>query len=61
MLNNGTVLRAQINDYTPKQMCTAVCTATTPELAVGQPADSPLRIDGASVIYIGADLYTRQQ
>ena len=61
VLNNGAVLRAQINDFTPKQMCTLVCSPTTPELPIGRPGDSPLRFGGPSVIYIGGDMYTRQQ
>jgi len=61
VLNNGTVVRAQVNDYTPKQMCTMVCSATMPELPIGRPGDSPLRFAGPNVIYIGGDMYTRQK
>ncbi|MBV9993791.1 MAG: hypothetical protein JO127_01130 [Caulobacteraceae bacterium] len=61
LLNNGAVLRAQINDFTPRQMCTLVCSPTRPELPIGRPGDSPLRFDGPSVIYIGGDMYTREK
>jgi len=61
VLNNGTVLRAQINDFMPKQFCTLRCSPTTPELQIGRPGDSPLHFGGPSVIYIGGDMYTRQQ
>jgi hypothetical protein len=61
VLNNGTVVRAQVNDYTPKQMCTMVCSATKPELPIGRPGDSQLRFGGPNVIYIGGDMYTRQR
>ena len=61
VLNGGAVIRAQLNDYEPKQLCTMVCSPVTPTMAIGQPNDSPVRFDGANVVYFGADMYTRQQ
>ena len=60
VLNAGTVVRAQFNDYEPKQLCTLVCSPITPQTPMGQPGDSPLRFDGPNVVYFGADMYTRQ-
>lgn len=61
MVNGGTVVRAQLNDYSPKQICTMVCSPVTPTMPIGQPNDSPVRFDGPNVLYFGGDMYTRQQ
>jgi hypothetical protein len=61
LLNGGTVVRAQFNDFEPKQLCTMICSPITPQMQMGQPGDSALRFDGPNVVYFGADMYTRQQ
>ncbi len=61
LLNNGTVIQSRITDYSPKQLCTMVCSPTTPTLIVGQVDTAPLRFEGPNVMFIGADgPYTRQ-
>ena len=60
VLNGGAVVRAQFNDYAPKQLCTLICSPIPPQTPMGQPSDSALRFDGPNVVYFGADMYTRQ-
>jgi hypothetical protein len=62
LLNNGSVIQSRINDYSPKQFCTMVCSPTRPELAIGVVDTAPLRFEGPNVMFIGNDgPYTRMQ
>ena len=61
VLNGGSVVRAVLNDWSPKQTCTMVCTPNPSPMPIGQPGDSAVRWAGPNVIYIGADMYTRQR
>ncbi|HWD66661.1 MAG TPA: hypothetical protein VG227_01755 [Caulobacteraceae bacterium] len=57
----GGVVRAVFNDWSPKQVCTLVCTRNPPPMQIGVPGDSPLRFAGPDVVYFGADMYTRHR
>jgi hypothetical protein len=61
VLNGGAVVRAVFNDWSPKQVCTLVCTRNPPPMQIGVPGDSPLRFAGPDVVYFGADMYTRHR
>ena len=57
----GAVTRAIYDDWSPKQVCTMVCTRNPPPLQIGVWADSPTRFAGPNVVYFGGDMFTRQR
>jgi hypothetical protein len=58
VLDGGAVVGAVFNDWSPKQVCTLVCTRNPPPVAIGVPGDSLMRFAGPDVVYFGADMYT---
>lgn len=61
VLSGGSVVRAVLNDWSPKQTCTLVCTPNPSPMPIGRPGDSAVRWAGPNVVYFGADMYTRQR
>lgn len=60
LTNGGATLQARIDDFSPKQICTMICSAVTPMMPMGQVMNSPVRFAGPNVLVVGTDQFNRQ-